>query len=72
MKPEYLKVFDAIAASMPTRNEPSCSLNTTDCTLGSFTTLSMMVKWVLGNSLATFSSATACEKPTAMIGSLPR
>ena len=67
-----LPVFDAIAASMPTRNEPSCSLNTTDCTLGSFTTLSMMVKWVLGNSLATFSSATAWEKPTAMIGSWPR
>ena len=32
-----LPVFDAIAASMPTRNEPSCSLNSTDCTLGRLT-----------------------------------
>src|SRR6516165_9421376 len=25
-------VFEAIAAAIPTRNEPSCSLNRTDCT----------------------------------------
>ena len=66
-----LPVFEAIAASTPTRNEPSCSLNTTDWTLGRSTTLSMTVKWMLGNSRATLSRATACAKPTAMIGSCP-
>ena len=30
-----LPVLDASAASTPTRNEPSCSLKVTDCTLGS-------------------------------------
>src|SRR5437763_1387398 len=67
-----LPLLEARAASTPTRNDPSCSLNRTDCTFGRSTTLSMMVKWMLGNSLATFSSSTACEKPTAMMGSWPR
>src|SRR6266850_1986327 len=35
-----LPVFDAIAAAMPTRNDPSCSLKTIDCTLGRSTTAS--------------------------------
>ena len=29
-----LPVFEAMAAAIPTRNEPSCSLNTMDWTLG--------------------------------------
>ena len=29
-----LPVFDVLAAITPTRNEPSCSLNSIDCTLG--------------------------------------
>jgi hypothetical protein len=46
-------------------------LNTIDCTLGSSTTMSMMVNFRSGNSVATFCSAVACENPTAMIGELP-
>ena len=67
-----LPVFDAMMASRPTRNEPSCSLNSTDCTFGSLTTPSMMVKRTLGNSLAIFSTGFAWLKPTPMIGSWPR
>ena len=52
-------------------NEPSCSLNTIDCTLGRSTTESMMENRVLGNSGATFWTADACWKPTARIGSCP-
>src|SRR2546425_60149 len=58
-----LPVFDAIAAAMPTRNEPSCSLNTIDWTLGSSTTASTMANLRFGNSLATFSMPLAWEKP---------
>src|SRR2546422_247613 len=46
-----LPVFEAIAAAMPTRNEPSCSLNTIDRTLGRFTTASTMANLMFGNSL---------------------
>ncbi len=48
---------------MPTRNEPSCSLNTMDCTLGRLTTASMIANLRLGNSLATFSMPLAWAKP---------
>ena len=51
-----LPVLEASAAAMPTRKLPSCSLNTTDWTLGSSTTESMITNLVSGNSLATFSS----------------
>ena len=67
-----LPVFDAMAASMPTRNEPSCSLNTTDCTLGRSTTLSMIANLVFGNSFATFSSGVGEGEADATIGSSPR
>ena len=49
--------FDAIAARTPTRYEPSCSLKTTERTLGWSTTMSMMAKSVSGNSGATVSIA---------------
>ena len=58
-----LPVFDVLAAITPTRNEPSCSLNTIDCTLGLSTTMSMMPNLVLGNSSATLPSAVAQAKP---------
>ena len=61
-------VSDAMAAIMPTRNEPSCSLNTMDWTLGRSTTMSMIAKLVSGYSAATASTAGAWLKPTAMIG----
>ena len=61
----------AMAAMAPTRKLPSCSLNTTDCTLGRPTTMSTITKLSLGNSLATFSMAEACEKPTPMMGLAP-
>ena len=67
-----LPVSDAIAAAMPTRNEPSCSLNTTDCTFGCSTTESMITNLVSGNSLAIASSGVANEKPTATTTSAPR
>ena len=60
------------AAKTPTRNEPSCSLKMIDCTFGRSTTMSMILNLVFGNSLATFDSAAACPKPTAIIGSEPR
>ena len=66
-----LPVFDVSAAITPTRNEPSCSLNTIDCTLGLSTTMSMMPNLVLGNSSATLPSAVAQAKPTVMIGEKP-
>src|SRR5882762_786909 len=58
-----LPVFDAIAAAIPTRNEPSCSLKTIDWTLGRSTTASTMANLRCGNSLATFSMPLAWEKP---------
>ena len=58
-----LPVLLAMAAAMPTRNEPSCSLKTMDCTLGRSTTASMMANLVPGNSLATFSTPLAWAKP---------
>ena len=62
----------ASAASTPTRYEPSCSLNTIDCTFGRSTTESMMTKRMLGNSGATFLIADSWLKPMPMIGSAPR
>jgi hypothetical protein len=62
----------AIAAIMPTRKLPSCSLNTTDSTLGRSMTKSMIENLSFGNSLATFSMLEPCEKPTPMIGSALR
>jgi hypothetical protein len=50
-----LPVLLAMAAIMPTRKLPSCSLKTMLCTLGSLTTESMMANCSLGKSLATFS-----------------
>ena len=67
-----LPVFDAIAASTPTRNEPSCSLKTTDCTFGRSTTSSMMTNFTFGNSAATVFSAGAWAKPVATITVAPR
>jgi hypothetical protein len=67
-----LPLLLAIAAIMPTRKLPSCSLNTTDSTLGSSITKSMIEKFSFGNSLATFSMLEPCEKPTPMIGLAPR
>ena len=67
-----LPVFEAIAAAMPTRNEPSCSLNTIDRTLGRFTTASTMANLMFGNSLATFSIPVACEKPIPTTTCAPR
>ena len=61
----------AIAAAMPARKAPSCSLKTTDCTLGRFTTMSTIANFSCGNSLATFSSAEAWVKPMPMIGLAP-
>ena len=46
-----LPVFEAMAAAMPTRNEPSCSLNTIDWTLGRSTTASMMANLTAGELL---------------------
>ncbi len=69
-----LPVSDLSAAAMPTRKEPSCSLNTTDCTLSSLDHASMMVNLVSGNSAAIVSSGVAWEKPTAttMVAPAPR
>ncbi len=61
-------VFEVSAAIKPTRNEPSCSLNTIERTFGFSTTASMIANWMFGNSVATFSSALAWVKPTATIG----
>ena len=66
-----LPVFDVSAAITPTTNEPSCSLNTTDWTLGRSTTSSMMPNFVLGYSGAIFFSAVSQAKPTVMIGEKP-
>ncbi len=66
-----LPVLEALAASRPTRNEPSPSLNSTDCTLGLSTTASTMTNCVLGNSAATFSMALAWLKPMATMGVMP-
>ena len=41
---------------MPTRKLPSCSLNTTDWTLGFSTTESMITNFLSGNSAAIVSS----------------
>ena len=59
-----LPVLRAMAAAMPTRKQPSCSLKTTDCTFGRSTTVSMIVNLVFGNSFAIFSSGVAKAKPT--------
>ena len=67
-----LPVLLAIAAIMPTRKLPSCSLKTTDCTFGRLTTMSMMANCSFGKSLATFSMLEAWLKPTPMIGLAPR
>ena len=63
-----------MAAAIPTRNEPSCSLNTIDWTLGRSTTASMMANFTAGNSLATFSMPLAWAKPIAHddLGAAPR
>ena len=65
-------VFETMAAAIPTRNDPSCSLKTTDWTLGRSTTASTMVNLTLGNSLATFSIPLAWEKPTPTTIGEPR
>src|SRR5499433_3171853 len=67
-----LPVLDAIAAAMPTRNEPSCSLKTIDCTFGRSTTASTIANLRFGNSLATFSMPLACEKPIPTTTAEPR
>ena len=67
-----LPVFDAMAAAMPTRNDPSCSLKTMDWTLGRFTTASMMANFRFGNSLATFSMPVAWAKPIPTVMVAPR
>ena len=69
-----LPVLEASAAAMPTRNEPSCSLNTTDWTLGCSTTESMITNLVSGNSSATFSSGVAKREADRddHVGAAPR
>src|SRR5437773_2236263 len=67
-----LPVFDAIAAAMPTRNEPSCSLKTIDRTLGRSTTASTIANLRFGNSRATFSIPLAWEKPIPTTIAEPR
>src|SRR6266705_1645826 len=67
-----LPVLLAIAAAIPTRNDPSCSLKTIDWTLGRSTTASTMANFVPGNSLATFSTPLAWEKPIATTICEPR
>src|SRR5436309_5229999 len=58
-----LPVFEASAAAMPTRNDPSCSLKTIDWTFGRSTTASTRANLRFWNSLATFSMPLAWEKP---------
>ncbi|EKD61612.1 MAG: hypothetical protein ACD_54C00169G0001 [uncultured bacterium] len=70
MKPTVL-VLEASAAIMPTRYEPSCSLKTTDFTLGWSTTMSMMPNLVSGNSCDTVFSTSPKAKPVMMIGLAP-
>ena len=65
-------VSDLRAANAPTRKEPSCSLNTTFCTLASGTTISIKVNLVSGYAWAAALTALAEEKPTATMGLLPR
>jgi hypothetical protein len=60
--------FDAIAAIIPTRYEPSCSLNTIERTLGRSTTASTMANLMSGNSAATLVSGASWLKLIAMIG----
>jgi hypothetical protein len=60
-----LPVLLAIAAIMPTRKLPSCSLKTMLCTLGSLTTESMMANCSFGKSLATFSMLRALREADA-------
>ena len=68
-----LPVLLAIAAIMPTRKLPSCSLKTMLCTLGSSTTASMIANCCFGETpCATFSMLQPCEKPTPTMGSAPR
>ena len=67
-----LPVFEASAASMPQRNDDSCSRKLTDWTFGRSTVPSMIVNFTSGNSLATFSTAEACVKPTATMIVAPR
>ena len=67
-----LPVFEAIAASMPTRNEPSCSLKTTEWTFGLSTTASMIAKLQCSGTRRRPSRAPpAWQKPTATIGDMP-
>ena len=60
-----LPVLLASAAAMPTRKLPSCSLNTTDWTLGLSTTESMITNFLSGNSAEIVSSGVEKPKPTA-------
>ena len=66
-----LAVSDFIAASAPTRNEPSCSLNSTDFTFGRSTTASMIMKLLSGYLAAIFCNGVAYKKPTTRIGLKP-
>jgi hypothetical protein len=59
------------AANAPARKLPSPSLKVMEATLGRLTTPSTMANWVLGNCLATCSSAEACAKPIEMMGEAP-
>ena len=61
-----LPVLLARAAAMPTRKLPSCSLNTTDLTLGLSTTESMITNFLSGNSAEIVSSGVEKAKPTAI------
>ena len=67
-----LPVFDAIAAAIPTRKEPSCSLKTIDWTFGRSTTASMIANLRFGNSLATLSMPVAWAKPMPTVIWEPR
>ena len=67
-----LPVLEAMAAAIPTRKDPSCSLNTIDCTFGASTTASMMANLRFGNSLATFSMPLAWAKPMPTVIWEPR
>ena len=58
MKP-MVPVFDAMAASMPTRKDPSCSLKVTDWTFGASTTASTRVKRTAGCFGARLASGAA-------------
>ncbi len=64
-------VLDAIAAIIPTRKLPSCSVKTTDFTFGWSTTMSMIANLVSGKSGATVFSTSPKAKPVITTGFAP-